>query len=410
MQKEIRRSIISGSVQAPQSAPMAHRALMLATLSPGQTAVSGLPASKGIDATISACRAFGADIMRSEGDADVFGPEEIIAPDILDCNGSNTTVKLMLPLCASLDSEVKISVSGSISKIDLSPFLDFLKASGASVFSSVSYPARVQGPISLEESLYSGGLGSQFLSGILLCAPLLSQEASIGLDGSLAGYSHVSGTIALMKGCGINFYADSQDFISLPGSQAYSPPEEINIPASPYLSSFLLLAGAVSGRATVVGDCDWQGKSWVFGEFGAGVSIGKREITVSTHELAGTNLMAPDVGDLLPHAMVLASVSSGETQISHLNAISRRHQERARKLSRELVKLGAKIREENDRLIITGGNLIGTKIDPGNDAAVAMACAAAGAHGTTVLDGVDCVERAYPSFFSDLASLGASVE
>ena len=411
MQAEIRRSIISGKAAAPPSSAMAHRALLLATITPGQTAISNLPASPGISATIFACRAFGADIVQSGGMADVFGPRELAAPLAVDCGDCNTALKLLLPLSASFESEVKISGSLRLSEKDLSPFFGFLGAAHAETTYGGSLPASVKGPFSAQEQVYPGQLGSQFLSGILLCAPLLGQDTSIGLDGGVPGWQHVADTILLMKECGIDFYSDGGEMISLPGGQAYSPPGEINVPSSPYLSSFPLLAGALSGKATVAGNCDWQQHSWVFSAFGAGVSIHGQEISVSTCSLSPAEIDAPAAGVFLPHALVLASAANGETRITNLHSLPRRRMLCAQKLCRELGRMGAKIAREGDSFAITGGKLIGAKIEPDGDPAVAMACSAAAvcAQGPTIINGSECVSSAYPGFFRDLVSLGAIV-
>jgi len=411
MQAEIRRSIISGETEAPPSAPMAHRALLLSTLTPGQTAISNLPALPDIASTIVACRAFGADIAQSQGMADVFSPGELAVPLAVDFGDCNSAFKLFLPLCASFGSEVKISGSPRMSKKDLSPFFGFFDAAKAEVAYGGSLPASVKGPFSAEEQIYPGQLGSQFLSGTLLCAPLLGQGASIGLEGAMPGWQYVRDTISFMKECGIHFHSDKDEFLSLPGGQAYSPPEEIKVPSSPYLSSFLLLTGALCGKATLHGSCDWQSYTGVFREFGAGVSIGKREISVSTGSLSPAEIDAPTAGMFLPHALVLASVASGKTKIGNLHSLPRRHLLRAQKVCRELGRMGAKIEREGDSFAITGGKLVGAKINPGEDPAVAMACAAAAmsAQGPTIINDSECVARTYPNFFRDLVALGAIV-
>jgi len=411
MQAEIRRSIISGKAAAPPSAPMAHRMLLLSTLTPGQTAISNFPALPDMDSMIIACRAFGADIVQSDGIADVFGPEELVAPIFVDCGDCNTAIKLLLPFSASFGSEVKISGSLRLSKKDLSSFFTFLGAAGAETAYARSLPAGVRGPFSSVERIYPGQLGSQFLSGILLCAPLLGQDTSIGLEGSVPGWQHVGDTISLMQKSGITFYSDKDEFLSLPGGQAYSPPDEMEVPSSPYLSSFLLLAGALSGKATLRGICGWQPVADAFQAFGAGVSINEHEIAVSTGSLSPAEIDATEAGMFLSHALVLASVAGGKTKIGNLHSLPRRHLLRAQRLCRELGKMGAKIEREGDSFAITGGKLVGAKIEPGKDAAVGMACAAAAvcAQGPTTINGSECVSRAYPDFFRSLASLGAIV-
>jgi len=411
MQTEIRRSIISGSAKAPPSGPFAHRAAVLALLTPGQTQISGAPPLQGIADTIAACRALGADIVQSEGTMDIFGPEEIVAPREVSCGGSNTTFKLMLPLCASLGSSVGITGSGALLQKDLSPFFGFLDAAGAKTAYGGALPAGVTGPFSAEERLYPGALGSQFLSGILLCAPLLGQDASIGIDGAVPGWEYVKETMAAMKEYGIRFHSCSQDFASLPGGQAYDLPGDIRVPASPCLSSYLLLAGALSGKAELEGSCDWQAHSGIFRQFGAGVAIRKHGISVSTGALSCATVDAQAAGVLLPHALVLASAAKGESEFTGMGSLPKRHRLRARKLCRELGRMGAKIDWHGGSITINGGKLTGAKIEPDGDPAVAMACAAAAvcAQGATTINGSECVAPSYPGFFGSLASIGAIV-
>ena len=411
MQTEIRRSIISGIAAAPPSAPMAYRALLMATLTPGQTAIGGLPELPGIGDAISACRSLGADIVYGEGVADVFGPEGLAAPSGADFGDCNTALKLMLPLCASFEAEVKISGSQRMSQKDLSPFFGFLGDAGAQAAYGGSLPAAVTGPFSVTEQVYPLQLGSQFLSGILLAAPLLMQDASIGLEGALPGWQYVKDTISLMKEYGIEFYSDSDGFISLPGGQAYALPGRISVAASPYLSSFLLLAGALSGKATLEGSCDWQSHAGIFREFGAGVSIGRRRMSVSAGSLSHLELDAAETGMYLPHALVLASSAGGVTKISNLHSLPRRHLQRASRIVRELGKMGAKIERTGDSFAIAGGKLTGAKIDPEGDPAAAMALSAAAvcASGPTTISGSECVLQSCPGFFKGLSSLGAIV-
>jgi 3-phosphoshikimate 1-carboxyvinyltransferase len=81
--------------------------------------------------------------------------------------------------------------------------------------------------------------------------------------------------------------------------------------------------------------------------------------------------------------------------------------DRATALVTELSAMGATLRVEGDVLEIEGGPLTGGTVDPHNDHRIAMACAVAGLHSRdgASMEGESCVEKSYPEFFRDLASL-----
>jgi 3-phosphoshikimate 1-carboxyvinyltransferase len=228
----------------------------------------------------------------------------------------------------------------------------------------------------------------------------------------LSSREHVNGTIALMEKCGIKFEVCEEDFIYLDGAQAYLPLSDYAIPASQYLSSFSLLAGAIAGRVSL-SNCGIAGSQ--FGQlltgFGAHFSASDASSSSSAGALSGCQQNAPELGKYLPHAMVLASLASGATIIENISVLPKSAGRRLVLLIRELTRMGAKIAEEENKLIITGGKLFGAKIEPEGDSAVAMACsvAALAAEGQTTISGAECVEKSYPNFFKDLASLGAIV-
>lgn len=412
MEKEVRRSILSGKVAAPPSVAMAHRAILLSMLAPGQTIVSNVPRNGSITATIAACESFGADIASEGGVVDIFGPDEIFPPETVDCEESSATLKLFMPLAALFGKEVEFIGSGKLAGAPMGNFCDYFGALFVSAKAEEGrLPMKMTGPIAEGEIAYFPILGTQLLSGLLLAAPLRAADTAIAIAGKMHGDAYVRATVEMMKESGIAFVSEEPGFYYLKGMQPYLPPDEIVVPGSAHLSSFLALAGVVAGKVEVNGVPDEPALGKLFGAFSAKVRFEDGKLLSSLSALEGARLDALAVRERLAQALVLASSAAGETKISNVKKLGRGHEKQLRLIVRELSRMGAKITETDEGLSITGGKLKGAQIEPEGDPRVAMACAVAAltAQGPSTISGAECIDRAYPGFFSDLEKLGAII-
>ena len=378
----------------------------------GQTIVSNVPQSPDIGVTIAACEAFGADIASEKGVVDVFAPDELAPPESIDCGNSNTTLKLFMPLAAVFDSEVSFSAEEGISSRPIGNYADYFGALSVSAEAPTRYlPIKIRGPITQGEMVYFPQFGSQFLSGLLLAAPLRDDDTSIEIAGEMHGKAYVDETVELMKTSGITFLECQPDFYYMNGLQPYFPPDEIVVPGSAYLSSFPLLAGVLAGKAEVDGAAAAPEMEALFNSFSARVKTSEGGILSSISALEAAQLDAEKLGEYLVHALVLASTARGETRILNMKKLKGGREKRMRLMIRELARMGAKITETGEGLSIAGGKLNGAEIEPENDPKVAMACsvAAIAAQGPSMIDNAECVDKSYPGFFSDLAALGAII-
>lgn len=409
MEVQFRRSVLSGRISAPPSPAAAQRALIIASIAPGQSVISNLPDSPDIQATLSACSSSGADIVTADGVADIFGGSFFLPP-LLDCQESNSTLKLFLGLASSFPSPVEFTGSDRLTVMPLGSCAAYLDRIGASVECETGFlPLKISSPASEARMQYFPQLGTAFLSGMLLSAPLLESDTEIVVEGAFSYRAPLDGTIALMKKCGIEFIAADEDFISVAGSQPYSPLPDFAVTASPLLSSFPVLAAALCGKVALQGMAPYPELESLIQSFGAEASSSENSFFAAAGPLEGTELEAPKLGHLLLHALVLGSAARGETRINGMAEIGRRSADRLRILIRVLSRMGARINESEHTLLISGSRLTGAEIDPEGDSRVAMAASAAAlaADGPSAMRGAECILGHYPSFFSDLAKLGA---
>ncbi len=412
MQREIRRSIISGKIAAPPSAPAAHRALLAAALSEEQSVISNLPISQNINATAEALNSMGADILLEGSTADVLGAPKLSLPARLDCQESNSTLKLLLPLASLFGTETTVVGAGALAKQPLAPFSLYLERLGATCGSeSGNLPLKLCGPIQETELVYPAKLGSAFLSGLLLACPMRDFDTEIGIEGILQQRENQQVAFDKARRCGIEFQLFEEDFIYVSGSQSYGALGDYRVMGSCQLSSHLLLAGALCGRAAISGAPKCPQLEAIFRSFGAVASAAEGQWLSSAGPISGAELDFVSLGSFLPHALVFACLAKGETKISGISALKGRQEKRMRLMVRELSRMGASIKESEGALAITGSKLSGAQLEPEGDAAAAMplAVAALAASGPSTLSGAECVARAYPGFFSGLSSIGAII-
>ena len=145
---------------------------------------------------------------------------------------------------------------------------------------------------------------------------------------------------------------------------------------------------------------------------GAKVVFDKESVTVESASLKGLTIDVNACIDAIPIFAVLGCYAKGVTELKN-GAIARtKESNRLAVMTRELKKMGASIEETEDGLRIYESQLIGTSLDAHGDHRVAMALAVAaqGAKGESVIHGVECVAKTYASFLIDMQSLGLSIK
>ena len=140
-----------------------------------------------------------------------------------------------------------------------------------------------------------------------------------------------------------------------------------------------------------------------------------QELTAVPATTRGGLIDAADCPDLVPILSVIAAVSAGTTRIIHAERLRLKECDRLAAMAAELGKLGARIKEQPDGLLIEGrpeGLDGGVTVAAWNDHRVAMslAIAAAKCRQPVLIQGSDSVKKSYPHFWQDLAAVGGKVE
>ena len=269
------------------------------------------------------------------------------------------------------------------------------------------------------ETLISGQISSQYLSALLMAAPLASGDITIRIKDELVSAPYVHMTINLMKKFGVSVENDNDKVFKIKPSK-YISPKNVFIEGDASSASYFLAGGAITGGPVTVYGCgndSVQGDARfakVLERMGATVKYTASSITISREpgkQLIGID---EDCGDIPDVAMTLAIVglfAKGKTTIRNVYNWRVKETERMVAMVTELTRLGATVEEGRDYLIVHGltedqklnSNV---EIETYDDHRVAMcfSLVACGGVPITILD-PKCTSKTFPDFFEKLSAL-----
>jgi 3-phosphoshikimate 1-carboxyvinyltransferase len=256
-----------------------------------------------------------------------------------------------------------------------------------------------------------GDVSSQFLSGLLMAAPLAAGDVTIEIVGPLVSHPYVDMTLSMMRHFGAEVRTPSPSLFVVPGRQEYQHRCFTVEPDASAASYFFATAAITGGRVTVLGlpENSLQGDVRfvdVLAEMGCRVERCSAGITVHGRPLRGIDVDMNDISDTVMTLAAVACFADGPTTIRNVGHIRHKESDRLAALSTELRRLGAGMEERPDGLTIMPAPLHGAAIETYNDHRMAMSLALVGLRvpGVVIKD-PGCVAKTYPGFFADLEDL-----
>lgn len=424
---------LAGSLDAIASKSVAHRILILASLSQTTTDINCNTTSNDIDATAACLEALGAQITRTRKGFRVV-PLPSTATQrrlkqakknaVLDCGESGSTLRFMLPVSAALGADASFVGQGRLAKRPLSPLFEQLQAHGMSFSEQGVFPLHSQGKLQAGRFILPGNVSSQYVSGLLLAAPLMSSPVEICIEEPVESRSYIDISLAVLRDFGINVGVgtvslNQKSYVSLIVSPAdvLSAPSVLTVEGDWSNAAFWLASAALAHSISIRGlsSTSHQGDRAILAalaSMGAKVGRGADEVVCSHAHLLGRTIDVSDIPDLVPPLAAVACCAQGTTQIVNAGRLRLKESDRLETVCTTLSRMGAQITIEGDGLHIEGvERLAGGEVDASNDHRIAMMAAIAGAHasGPTLIHGAECVQKSYPNFFEDFQSLGGKV-
>ncbi|MGL4735621.1 MAG: 3-phosphoshikimate 1-carboxyvinyltransferase [Enterovibrio sp.] len=413
---------VCATVPLPGSKSLSNRALLLAALANGTTRLLNLLDSDDTRHMVQALRQLGVAVAHDKSThvceiKGLGGPFSCQAPQTLFLGNAGTAMR---PLAAALcvgEGTYQLTGEPRMQERPIADLVDALQNLGAQIdylaqpgFVPLEIKARSLTGATVE---LDGTLSSQFLTALLMMAPLLGSDSEIVIKNDLVSKPYVEMTLRMMAQFGVVVEHDNLQRFYVKGKQTYQAVEQFFIEGDASSASYFLAAGAIAGEVKVTGinKNSWQGDvqfAKVLELMGAQIVWGDDYVMVRRcADLRGIDLDCNAIPDAAMTLAVAALFATGPTTIRNVYNWRLKESDRLHAMSCELKKVGAQVEEGRDFLRITPpATLQHASIDTYQDHRMAMCFSllALSAASVTIND-PDCVSKTFPDYFAKFMQL-----
>jgi 3-phosphoshikimate 1-carboxyvinyltransferase len=412
---------LSATVRVPGSKSITNRALLMAAMADGRSVIESALVSDDTRYMIAALQHLGFDLSLDEPGSQIVmeGHGGAIPAESADLfvGGSGTAMRFLAGFLTLGKGRFRLDGNARMRQRPIGDLIDALHKLGLAIHCEADNgcpPVVIQdsGTFDGGETVVDARLSSQFVSALLLPAPIWKKGLRLRFIGS-AGIPFITMTIQLMERAGIQGIFVDDNFINVPGGQAYQAGcfvvEADASSASYFAAAALLCGGKVEirnlRRDSVQGDIKFLS---VLKRMGARINWRKHSVVIEGGtEFTGLDIDMHTMPDMVPTLAVLAPFATSPTRIRNVQFIRHHESDRIRALAVELARLGVKVVEHEDGLDIEPSRPTPAAIETYDDHRIAMSFAIMGLRVPGIrIKEPGCVSKTYPHFFVDLAALG----
>lgn len=416
---------VDATIDVPGSKSHTNRALLCAALAAGRSRLARVLVADDTEAMMGALAALGAPARPDpDGAGTVVDIGGGLSPDLVETTAtdrlavdvaqSGTTGRFLLPVLAATPGRFVLDGHAQLRARPFGPQLEALRAQGADIGGD-------RLPFEIDGRRLDGGtlrvaadLSSQFLSGLLLAAPLAAGETTITVDGPVVSRPYVELTTSTMAhfGVEVDVSAQGDETIYRVPAQPYQAADLALEPDASAASYFFALAAVTGGRVrveglgagTIQGDLEFVE---LLGAMGAQVEIGPTWTEVrGTGTLRGIEADLSDLSDTAQTLAVVAAFADSPTTITGIGFIRHKETDRIGATVNELRRRGLRATEEPDGMVIHPGVPRPGPVRTYDDHRMAMSFALLGmVHPGIEIENPGCVSKTFPDFFERLDRL-----
>ncbi|ENM5329626.1 3-phosphoshikimate 1-carboxyvinyltransferase [Salmonella enterica] len=412
---------VDGAINLPGSKSVSNRALLLGALACGKTVLTNLLDSDDVRHMLNALSALGinytlsadrtrCDITGNGGPLRASGALELFL-------GNAGTA--MRPLAAALclgQNEIVLTGEPRMKERPIGHLVDSLRQGGANIdyLEQENYPPlRLRGGFTGDDIEVDGSVSSQFLTALLMTAPLASKDTIIRVKGELVSKPYIDITLNLMKTFGVEIANHHYQQFVVKGGQQYHSPGRYLVEGDASSASYFLAAGAIKGgtvKVTGIGRKSMQGDirfADVLEKMGATITWGDDFIACTRGELHAIDMDMNHIPDAAMTIATTALFAKGTTTLRNIYNWRVKETDRLFAMATELRKVGAEVEEGHDYIRITPpAKLQHADIGTYNDHRMAMCFSLVALSDTpvTILD-PKCTAKTFPDYFEQLARM-----
>jgi len=411
-----------GQITLPGSKSLSNRILLLAAMSQGTTKITNLLDSDDVRHMLTALAALGVELELSAdrqqcivtGLGGTLDQASGSALKTLFLGNAGTAMRpLTAALCASV-GQFELTGEPRMYERPIADLVDALRQCDADVqyLAEDGFPPLQINGHGLKGGTISirGNVSSQFLTAMLMVAPLCEGDVIIQVEGELVSKPYIDITLDVMKRFGVNVTNQAYQSFHIKAGQTYLSPGEIMVEGDASSASYFLAAAAIAGgpvRVYGAGSQSVQGDAKfadVLAQMGAEVRWGDDWIEVermSDRVLCGIDVDLNHIPDAAMTIATTALFATGPTCIRNVYNWRVKETDRLSAMATELRKVGAIVEEGEDYICIEPpASIQAAAIDTYDDHRMAMcfSLAAFGDSPVTIND-PGCTAKTFPTYF-----------
>lgn len=247
-----------GQLALPGSKSISNRVLLLAALAAGRTDISGLLDSDDTRVMLTALRQLGVAIEDTEpGCVAVSGAGRFpVKQADLFLGNAGTAFRPLTAALALMGGQYRMSGVPRMHERPIGDLVDALRQWGADIryVGQEGYPPLAIGAGTVAATApasVQGAVSSQFLTALLLAAPVLAQQSDqpviIDVAGELISKPYIEITLNLMARYGVDVRRDGWQRFTIEAGAAYRSPGSIAVEGDASSASYFLALGAIGG-------------------------------------------------------------------------------------------------------------------------------------------------------------------
>jgi len=415
---------IDGEINLPGSKSLSNRVLLLAALAEGTTKITNLLESDDTRHMLNALKQLGIEYTLSEDKTEctIVGNAGSITSDTPQELFLGNAGTAMRPLCAALclgKGSYILTGEPRMKERPIGHLVDALRQAGANIsyLENDGYP-----PLHIEANGLNGGevsiegaISSQFLTALLMAAPMAKNDMHITIIGELVSKPYIDITLDIMKDFGVVVVNDNYKTFSIQAGQIYKAVETFMVEGDASSASYFLAAAAIKGgtvkvtgigRNSIQGDIEFVD---VLEQMGARVEWGETYVSVTRDTLRAIDM---DFNHIPDAAMTIATTAlfvEGTTTLRNIYNWRVKETDRLYAMATELRKVGAEVEEGEDYLKITPPKqLKHAAIDTYDDHRMAMCFSLLALDSVSVtINDPECTAKTFPTYFEVLESISS---
>jgi 3-phosphoshikimate 1-carboxyvinyltransferase len=416
-------SRMQGTVRLPGSKSISNRILLLAALAKGTTTIVDLLASDDTQVMLAALKSLGIQWVAPDSRTHVVQGAGGVMPNPhadLFMGNAGTAIRPLTAALAVIGGDYTLHGVPRMHERPIGDLVDALNEIGANIeyTGNKGYPPLHirTGAFTAERLSVNGGVSSQFLTALLISAPLMANGRDVHIDvvGELISKPYIEITLNLMRRFGVDVAQDGWKSFTVRQGAAYVSPGNIHVEGDASSASYFLAAGAIAGgpvRVEGVGRDSIQGDirfAEALEKMGATIRRGDNWIEAEANgTLKAIDMDFNHIPDAAMTIAVAALFADGTTTLRNIASWRVKETDRIAAMATELRKVGAMVEEGPDYLKVTPpAKIRSATIDTYDDHRMAMCFSLATLRGASQrINDPKCVGKTFPEYFQAFASI-----